>query len=133
MYKGYYGIEPYLIYIKDPNYRIALSRLRMSSHNLTIETGRHSKPKVPVNERICTKCNMDQVQDEIHFVLKCPKFDTCRQALLDELNTYGTDFSTLSDADKFTYIMKSVNPVVLTKLGKFAYKGFLDINGTTRN
>ena len=52
LFKVEYGMEPYLIHIKDSKYSTALTRLRLSSHNLAIETGRHAKPKEPVSDMI---------------------------------------------------------------------------------
>ena len=37
--------EPYLYLIKEHKHRVALSRLRASSHTLDIECGRHDRPK----------------------------------------------------------------------------------------
>ena len=45
--------------------------IRMSSHNLTIEHGRHTN--TPMNNRNCKLCQSD-IEDEFHFVLKCPPF-----------------------------------------------------------
>ena len=53
--------------------RIALSRLRTSSHRLEIEAGPWEKPvRKPVNERLCSFCGV--LEDEYHFVLECPLY-----------------------------------------------------------
>ena len=49
--------------------RIALTRIRLSSHRLRIETGRWTRPKTPEAERLC-QCG-DGVQDEDHALLRC--------------------------------------------------------------
>jgi len=47
-----------------------LTKIRVSSHRLTIETGRWEKPNViPRNERVCKECNT--VEDEYHCVCEC--------------------------------------------------------------
>ena len=43
--------------------------LRMSAHRLAIETGRHVKPKISKEERICKNCALEEVEDESHFLL----------------------------------------------------------------
>jgi hypothetical protein len=48
--------------------RILLSKLRISNHNLEIERGRHRG--LQAKERICKLC-LKEVEDEIHFLLKC--------------------------------------------------------------
>ena len=48
-------LEPYLDSIEDNRYRIALTRFRISAHDLAIETGRYTK--TPKALRICINCN----------------------------------------------------------------------------
>ena len=71
-FKNEYKFETYLAENKNLNYTLSLLRFRISSHNLRIETGRHTKPhKTPVSERICLYCNEHTVEDESHFIVKC--------------------------------------------------------------
>ena len=65
-YKCDFNTESYLEVISVPKYRIALSKLRSSSHNLEIERGRYVRPKKILDERVCMLCKV--VDDEIHFV-----------------------------------------------------------------
>ena len=39
----------------------------ISNHNLYIEVGRHCKPKVPREERLCKVCVQNEIEDEIHL------------------------------------------------------------------
>ena len=48
----------------------------MSSHNLAIEQGRHTN--TPINNRHCKLCHSD-IEDDFHFVLKCPHFHDIRR------------------------------------------------------
>ena len=45
-----------------------MTRFRLGSHRLTVETGRWSK--TPADRRLCT-CNVVEVQDEAHVVYRC--------------------------------------------------------------
>ena len=73
-------IEPYLLLIQDFKLRKIISQVRLGSHNLEIEKGRHQKPKTPVNERLCKICNSnDSIEDEVHFLMTCPVYDDLRQ------------------------------------------------------
>ena len=56
------------------------SRLRLSSHNLAIETGRYTS--IPRRERICTFCNTNVVENEFHFLLACPYYIDLRRKYL---------------------------------------------------
>ena len=59
LYKTTFNRENYLLYIKDKRFRSSLTKLRISSHKLLIETGRHNKPcKIPADERFCTFFNL---------------------------------------------------------------------------
>ena len=62
-------------------FRIALARLRASSHRLEIEAGRWARPHIPVGERKCGICN--QLEDEYHFVLECLLCMNLRRKYID--------------------------------------------------
>ena len=58
----------YLNVVSIPKHRMALSRLRTSSHHLAIETGRWRKPiSIPYNDRKCIVC--DKLDDEYQFII----------------------------------------------------------------
>ena len=67
-YKLNFGMECYLKHVNNSKFRVALSKLRTSSHSLEIERGRYTRPKLNVDQRLCMSCN---VEDEEHFVLHC--------------------------------------------------------------
>ncbi len=48
-------------------------------HSLRIETGRYCRPKLLAKDRKCELCNLNQVEDETHFVLQCTLYDDLRQ------------------------------------------------------
>ena len=47
-FKTEFCLEPYLLNVNSVSYINCIARLRLSSHNLNIELGRHAKPKLPV-------------------------------------------------------------------------------------
>ena len=51
-------------------------RFLCSGHNLAIETGRRTN--TPREARVCCFCNLNEVEDEVHFVLRCPRFHDLR-------------------------------------------------------
>ena len=73
-FKQDYCMEGYLLPLPNLKHMSTIARLRMSSHTLAIETGRHAKPKIAKEERKCRYCNLDDVEDEEHFLLKCPLY-----------------------------------------------------------
>ncbi len=56
LFKEEFKFENYLSSTKNLNHTLALFRFRISSHNLRIETGRYTRPKIPVNQRMCIYC-----------------------------------------------------------------------------
>ena len=56
----------------------SLSRLLLSSHNLSIEIGRwHRLHCIPREDRKCITCNT--IEDEYHFVIECSIFTNHRK------------------------------------------------------
>jgi hypothetical protein len=48
--------------------------MRISAHNLNIETDG--------NERVCSMCNLNVVEDEYHYILQCEKYIDVRKRFL---------------------------------------------------
>ena len=75
-FKHIFEYEKYQDIIHESKYRTSLTRLRLSSHDLAIESGR--KYNIPENERTCKNCNLGVKENEYHFVLVFPKFSDIR-------------------------------------------------------
>ena len=60
----------YLTNLPNNFIRIAISKLRLGSHNLLVERGRWTNTNY--EERKCILCN--DIEDEYHFVVICTKF-----------------------------------------------------------
>ena len=76
LYKNNLNTEDYTLIIKNRKYLSALSRFRCSNHKLQIEAGRHVG--LTRDDRICMLCNLNEIENEIHFLLKCPLYDDLR-------------------------------------------------------
>ena len=57
-------------------YRAVISRWRLSNHQLSIETGRYTKPITELGDRVCTLCIV--VEDEQHVIFDCPRYNNIR-------------------------------------------------------
>ena len=77
-------LEPYLKYISNPNLRSEMTKLRISAHSLRIESDRVKK--LELSKRICLHCDLDEIEDKTHFLLKCPLYQTERHNLFTTLN-----------------------------------------------
>ena len=103
------GIEPYLINIKNIENRIMMSKFRLSNHTLMIEKGRHKN--ILRENRYCPFCK-NCVEDEIHFLIKCPTYANYRKKLLDSvLNNNDSD---LSGEELFCFLMEDDKAVTRT-------------------
>ena len=115
------SLENYLYEVKNIRHKIALSRLRLSNHSLLIETGRHLRPKLERQERKCFVCR-DDIEDECHFVTKCPLYSSERKVLYKSLKDNSKIFESLNEEQKFVFIMTNENQMVMRELAKFTFK-----------
>ena len=66
------------------------TKIRISAHDLEIETGRYNRPiKTPRNERICKWCNLStgtsQIENENHMLFTCDLYAPIRSKLVNTL------------------------------------------------
>ena len=91
-----------------PKYnRSLIAQLRFGILPLRIETGRYVNEQI--GERLCTLCNMQEVEDEYHFLLHCNKYTAERELLLQDLHINRTEFSHLENIDQSTTIMNNIH------------------------
>ena len=108
-----------------PKLRFAISRFRCSSHNLTIELGRHTKPnKTELAKRVCKACHV--VEDEIHHLTACVVNSKQRELLYREAQKYEPKFLKYSDVNKFKFILQTKEVKLLQAFGMFLYKSYPD-------
>ena len=84
-----FELSPYLTKIVNRKHRNALAKLRLSSHNLKIESGRHTgtRARIARENRKCIICNSNDIEDEFHFVLICPVFNDIRRIYIKRYYT----------------------------------------------
>ena len=54
------------------NLYLNIAKLRTGNHKFPCECGRWLG--IDLSQRICTLCNLHEIGDEFHYVLKCPFF-----------------------------------------------------------
>ena len=80
--------EKYLEYIKNFAIRSCYSRFRLGVHDLEIERGRFNRKPLPIESRVCKQCQIGkvgEVEDEKHFLMKCPAYSLQRSKLIDKI------------------------------------------------
>ena len=99
--------------------RNILTKLRLSSHKLRIESDRHIRNRTPRELRYCILCNVNDVEDEHHFVLVCPAFTELRKKYIEAY--YYRNPSVF----KFCELLKTDKKNISYKLSKYLYEAFL--------
>ena len=110
-YEHYLGIVPF-------DLRYFLLRLRVSSHSLRIQTGRYGNDRLPRNERICVYCDLNDIDDELHLLLKCPCLNNLRLTFIPRYHCNRISMFKLIE------LLKSENRNVFVKIGKFIKLAF---------
>jgi hypothetical protein len=103
--KGNFEQESYLE-LKDFSSRNAISKMRISAHELPIETGRYSG--IPRNERVCPLCN-NGVDNELPYLLECnmPKMINTRVPILQKVMSNDSLFHSMSQDQKCKYLLST--------------------------
>ena len=98
--KTSFEFENYLNHVNIDSHRVALARFRISAHKLFIEEGRHRN--IPKEQRLCSKCNMNTIENEYHFLLVCPLY---RQLRVNYLPKYYCHWPNMA---KFIFVANKV-------------------------
>ena len=97
----------------------------MSSHDLKIKRGRYNNPMTPINKRICTRCESNEIDDEIHL-LHCNAINMNNEREI-LLNSVAAVINMQPTNDMFLRIMTSRDTTVVKSLAKFIYGCFKHI------
>ena len=97
-------------------YKKCISKLRLSSHCLSVETGRYKR--IPLENRLCPLCSVD-IEDEFHFILICPHYQNLRVTLLKRY------YYVRPSVYKFIQLLSTQNVKELCNLGKFIKNAFV--------
>ena len=123
--KHNFGFEKYLL-IANNKHRSALTKMRISAHNLYIEKGRYTDPITPREDRFCLYCRATSkqwlVESETHAIETCKLYDCARASISCDLG--NTTFAPLT-----LFENPSKNPAFDELAGKLSHT-ILEINKT---
>ena len=93
------------IYNIPSNKRVGITRFRLSSHFLPIEALRYKKIKR--EERKCTICNLNEMGDEQHYLLKSnnKKINNIRENFIKEVKKITLQLNNFTNENIITYCM----------------------------
>ena len=98
--------------------RSLYAQFRIGILPLEIEVGRFHN--IELNLRLCKLCNLDVVEDEIHFLCDCPKYSEYRNTLFQIAIISLPTFMNTDSLDKFVYLIANHERAVID----FVYKAF---------
>ena len=129
LFKNEYEPEPYLLSYLPKYDRSLLCQFRTGILPLNIETGRFKNVKDPITghmrkltiqERVCDMCQLNEVEDEFHFLCRCTAYNDRRQLLFQIIEMKHELFSDLPLWEKFIFVMRNCN-VELSKYIKYCW------------
>jgi len=83
--------ESYPDQIRDSRFRICLTRLKLSSHDLAIVKGHHQN--IASQERVRNNCTMSVLETEYHYLLICPKLYNLRTKYIKKIYIHGLPYT----------------------------------------
>ena len=113
--------EPYLDEIKNPVNRYRTTRLRISAHDLEIETGRYTNtPRenrtckwclltVPNSNRISNTITSKVVENESHLLFNCDLYADLRTKLLGSLNNHSLTCTLINTTSSIPLPLLTIN------------------------
>ena len=119
-FKLNYKFESYLDILSDYSIRSNFAKLRLSAHNLHIETGRYAN--TPRSERVCALCKSNGilvVEDEVHFLLTCPEFNEERSDMLNLVYSKFPSTRPLKEQNLFIWLMSQEDRYCINILAKY--------------
>ena len=120
-FKNNYKLENYLCMKVDKHLIFNLAKLRISNHQLEIETGRYKK-KV-IDQRLCKVCNQNgMVEDEFHFLLTYKAYQAERNEFFTKINAIIVPFESYTSQEQFLFLMSTNDTEVIMLLIYFIEK-----------
>ena len=110
--------------IKNFKLRSSMAQFRLSAHKLEIEKGRFiSNTYIPPKERLCKQCNLNECEDEKHFLLRCPLYTNIRESLFNTCSTSNHFFNSYNNDQKFVWLLTNEDMNIMIKVAEFIYEG----------
>ena len=124
--------ELYLGCIENKQERMLLACFRCCVLPLRVETGRYEfggiqrKRGIPVEYRVCLCSATGKVEDKIHFLLECPRFDSLRLSMRRVAQERLREFDKVKgDSQKlFCCIMSSDVKALCRAVARFIKQAF---------
>ena len=110
-FKTNFGLEKYLLLLKNSQQRKNLTRLRISAHQLHIEQSRYQG--IPRQNRICNRCTSNEIDDEVHFLFSCTSSQDDCYYMNSKINSLCSNFNSLNSNQKLIWLLNTENVEIL--------------------
>ncbi len=108
--------EKYLSVLPDHLLK-SFTEFRTGSYRLTVNNHRSDLPR---NERICRKCNINEIDDEFHFLLQCPILADIRARHIPLKYYRNPNILKMQDLLQ--------NGLLINRVARFVFEGFKRLN-----
>ena len=117
-FKSNLRLENYLL-VSSNNYgRYLHTALRIGTNKLRIDMDRRNN--LEEKDRICKECNLNVVENELHFLVECDKYNQLRSQLFNSIFTLSKGKWNLSAISKHDCFIILINGT----LDNYQYKIF---------
>ena len=115
--KNSYSSEKYITQNLSLSLRSSIAQLRFGVLPLHVETGRFSTKSR--DQRVCKICHSDDVEDELHFLFFCEKYQDLRHIMYQKITKQYADFESKGELEKLQILVDC--PIIL---GNYIQKAF---------
>jgi hypothetical protein len=95
LFKETLHVENYVLYNLSISERSVMAQFRLGILPLNIETGRFRNQ--PIEERICDLCELNEIEDESHFLFKCTLYNDLRKIWMENILRINENFVQLDE------------------------------------
>jgi len=115
--KNSFGVEDYVNKVQlSRSQRSVIARLRNGSFPINIEIGRYRG--IPLDDRICYKCNSNSIENEEHFMCVCPAYEEQRTGLIRDIReSIGINLQTALPNDVLKCML--MNPLIARPVANY--------------
>jgi hypothetical protein len=121
-FKHNFTYEQYLDNEPKLDLRKNITKFRISAHKLEIETGRYlprNDPRREPKNRICKHCNLNETEDELHVLVRCPNYHAHREILMQNLTDTFPNIIHLNTTNLFNFIVSCGDYEITIAFSKF--------------
>ena len=97
----------------DITERINLCKFRCRNSKIPSVVQGYAYLNIPYENRVCTFCNLNEIGDEYHYVMRCLYFQNSREKYIENVFWINPSYN------KFSKLFQSKDVGVLRNLAKF--------------